>query len=68
VLATLVRPRFDVFVPPSIAAWSRLVDVLPQRGRDVLYRAMMPDQVAETERGARAAYEQRAVEGKAADR
>lgn len=61
VVATLERPRFDVFVPRSIAGWERLLEVLPQRGRDVLYRVMMPDQVADAEQGARQAYERKQV-------
>ncbi len=63
VVGALERPRFDVFVPRSIAGWSRVMEVLPQPGRDLLYRTMMPDQVSETDQDAREAYEQRAVKG-----
>lgn len=52
-------PRFDVFVPRSIAAWTRLIAVAPQVGRDALYKAMMPDQVAEADQSARREYEDR---------
>jgi short-subunit dehydrogenase len=61
VVAAIERPRFEVFVPRAIGAWTRLLALLPQRGRDALYAAMMPDQVAETDQQARAAYEQRAL-------
>jgi NAD(P)-dependent dehydrogenase (short-subunit alcohol dehydrogenase family) len=68
VVGALERPRFDVFVPRSIAGWSRVLEVLPQPGRDLLYRTMMPDQVKETDQEAREGYEQRAVKGTAEER
>ncbi len=59
VLDAIARPRFECFVPRSVAALQRLHAVLPQRGRDLLYAAMMPDQVEETDQAARADYERR---------
>lgn len=63
VVAAIEKPRFDVFVPRNIALWSRLLAVLPQRGRDALYKTMMPNQAAETDQRSREEYEQRAVGG-----
>ena len=59
VLDAIARPRFECFVPRSVAALQRVHAVLPQRGRDLLYAAMMPDQVEETDQAARADYERR---------
>lgn len=61
VIDAIERPRFDVFVPRSIAAWTRLLTLLPQRGRDALYATMMPDQVADGDQAARAAYERQVL-------
>jgi hypothetical protein len=63
VAGAIERPRFEVFVPRSIAGWSRVMGVLPQPGRDLLYRTMMPDQVKATDQDARKGYEERAVKG-----
>ena len=54
---TIDRPRFEVYVPRSIALTSRLLALAPQRARDRITRAIVPDQVAETDQRARAAYE-----------
>ena len=61
VVSAIEKPRFDVFVPRSIAAWTRLTAVLPQPGRDALYRAMMPNQAEDADAGSRVAYEDRNV-------
>lgn len=53
------RPRFEVFVPGRIAPLGRLLAVLPQRGRDLIYRRLVPDQARETDAAAREAYERR---------
>ena len=54
-------PRFEVFVPRASGALLRLMALLPQRGRDALYAAVVPDQVRRADRGARAEYEQQQV-------
>ena len=55
------RPRFEVFVPAVTGPLIRLMALLPQRGRDALYRAAVPDQVHQADRAARAEYERRQV-------
>lgn len=55
------RPRFEVFVPARTGPLIRLFALLPQRGRDALYRALVPDQLALADRAARAEYESRQV-------
>jgi NAD(P)-dependent dehydrogenase (short-subunit alcohol dehydrogenase family) len=62
VVKALRRPRFEVYVPSNIAPLARLLAMLPQRARDALHRAVVPDQVLETDRSARADYERRRVE------
>jgi hypothetical protein len=57
----LERPRFEVFVPERVAVLSRAFGVLPQRARDLMTAKLVPDQVAATDRAARAAYEEREV-------
>jgi NADP-dependent 3-hydroxy acid dehydrogenase YdfG len=53
------RPRFEVFVPRRIAALTRVLALLPQPGRDAMQRALVPDQVKQTDHAARAAYEEK---------
>ena len=55
------RPRFEVYVPSYTGALLRLMAVLPQSGRDLLYRTFVPDQLAVLDRAARADYERRTV-------
>jgi short-subunit dehydrogenase len=55
------RPRFEVFVPKVTGPLIRLMALLPQRGRDALYAAVVPDQVRKADRAARAEYERRQV-------
>lgn len=59
VLGAIERPRFEVFVPARVGALTRLLALLPQRGRDLLYARLVPDQAKETDAGARRAYEER---------
>jgi len=61
VVRVIERPRFEVFVPARVGALTRLLAILPQRGRDLLYARLVPDQAAETDAAARRAYEQRAL-------
>ncbi|BCJ74044.1 short-chain dehydrogenase [Catellatospora sp. IY07-71] len=51
------RPRFEVFVPGRLDPLTRLLALLPQAGRDLAYRLLVPDQVALGDGGARAAYQ-----------
>jgi hypothetical protein len=61
VVRAIERPRFEVFVPARVGALTRLLALLPQRGRDLLYNRLVPDQAAETDSAARSAYEQRTL-------
>jgi NADP-dependent 3-hydroxy acid dehydrogenase YdfG len=61
IVSALKRPRFDVFVPRSVAHVARLMNVLPRGGREAISRAIKADRVlAEVDAGKRAAYELRA--------
>jgi short-subunit dehydrogenase len=62
ILGAIERPRFEVFVPARVGALARVLALLPQAGRDLLYRRLVPDQVAETDVAARRAYEARMVD------
>ena len=55
------KPRFEVFVPGYTSGLLRLMALLPQRGRDALYAAVVPDQVRKADREARADYERGTV-------
>ena len=57
------RPRFDVYVPRSLAAFVRVLELLPDRARVRLARFALPDQVRETDRAARREYEASVAEG-----
>jgi NAD(P)-dependent dehydrogenase (short-subunit alcohol dehydrogenase family) len=62
IVATLRTPRFDVFVPRSTGPLVQIGAVLPRRLRLAFARALKADQAtANTDRGARAAYEARAA-------
>lgn len=61
IVGALQELRFDVFVPRSVGAISKVMTVLPRGGREALTRAMKADQVlAQVDAGQRAAYELRA--------
>lgn len=61
VVAALKFPRFDVYVPRSIAAMVTLTAMLPRRGREAFGRLIKADQVLRNfDAGARAGYESRA--------
>lgn len=45
VVAVIERPRFEVSLPGYVGPLTRWVDVLPQPVRDLLLRAMVPNQV-----------------------
>lgn len=58
VLHVIARPRFEVTVPRYVGPLSRVVEVLPQRVRDLALRRLVPNQVAATqESSARTRYE-----------
>src|SRR3954453_7342635 len=61
IVAALQENRFDVFVPRSVAQITRVMNVLPRRGREAVSRALKADQIlAQVDEGKRAAYELRA--------
>ncbi len=59
VAGVIDKPRFETFVPSRVTVLARLLAVLPQRGRDLMYARLVPDQVAATDQAARADYEAR---------
>ena len=63
VVGVLQRPRFEVFVPQRVALLTRLLALLPQRGSDMLYRRLVPDQARDTDAAARRGYETRTFPG-----
>lgn len=46
VVGVIRRPRFEAPLPGYIGPLTRWSNVLPQRGRDLLLRLMVPDQIA----------------------
>lgn len=61
IVTALQELRFDVYVPRSVAAITKVMTVLPRGGREALSRALKADQVlAHVDEGQRAAYELRA--------
>ena len=61
ILSALEHPRFDVFVPRSVAQITRVMNVLPRGGREAVSRALKADKVlAQVDDKARAGYELRA--------
>jgi NADP-dependent 3-hydroxy acid dehydrogenase YdfG len=61
IVAALQEARFDVFVPRSVGAITKVMNLLPRGGREALSRAMKADQVlAHVDGDRRAAYELRA--------
>ena len=57
VLRTIARPRFEVTLPGYIGPLLRAINVLPGWVRDPLFRSLVPDQVRQADRVARAGYE-----------
>jgi len=61
IVSALEHPRFDVFVPRSVAGITKVLGVLPRGGREAVSRALKADRVlAQVDDKARAAYELRA--------
>ncbi|TQF74011.1 SDR family oxidoreductase [Rhodococcus spelaei] len=62
VVAVIERPRFEVTVPGYLGPLVRAVNVLPRPVRDLVFRAMVPDQVeAVRDTTARTDYERRVL-------
>jgi NADP-dependent 3-hydroxy acid dehydrogenase YdfG len=62
IVKTLKYPRFEVWVPAASAVINKLVHPLPLRAQEAIGRLMKADQVlANPDRVARAAYEERAA-------
>jgi NADP-dependent 3-hydroxy acid dehydrogenase YdfG len=62
IVAALQKPKFDVWVPRESAALFKVVNLLPRNAREGVARFFKADKVlAEADRGARAAYEDRAA-------
>lgn len=57
----LEKPRFEVFVPGRVSVLLRLMALLPQRGKDLLFARMVPDQVRSGDKAQRAEYESKHV-------
>ena len=61
IVSALKEPRFDVFVPRSVAAINTVMNVVPRRGREAIGRALKADQVLSgADPSIRAGYELRA--------
>lgn len=54
----IAKPRFETFVPARVGLLVRMLALLPQAGRDLAYRRLVPDQVSAADRSRRADYEQ----------
>ena len=61
VVDVIEQPRFETYVPSRTGALVRLLAVLPQSARDLIYRRLVPDQVQLLDRSARGAYERTMV-------
>ena len=62
IVSALKEPRFDVFVPRSVAAINAVMQVVPRRGREAMGRALKADKVLSgADPSIRANYELRAV-------
>ena len=64
IVATLRKPRFEVFVPRSVGTMGKLTRLLPRRAGEALARALKADQLlaSAAHSPARADYEARAAE------
>jgi NADP-dependent 3-hydroxy acid dehydrogenase YdfG len=61
IVSALEQPKFDVFVPKSVAGITKVMNVLPRGGREAMSRALKADKVlAQFDEKARAGYELRA--------
>ena len=53
------KPRFETFVPGYAGALTRVLALLPQRGRDLMYRRLVPNQIKAGDLSVRKDYESR---------
>jgi hypothetical protein len=53
VVGVIAKPRFETFVPGRVTVLARLLALLPQRGRDLMYARLVPDQVRMTDQSKR---------------
>jgi short-subunit dehydrogenase len=53
------KPRFETFVPAYAGALTRVLALLPQRGRDLMYRRLVPNQIQAGDLSVRKDYESR---------
>jgi short-subunit dehydrogenase len=62
IVAVLRVPRFEVFVPASTGPISKVMALLPRRGREAISHWLKADQIlVQRDSGQRAAYEERAA-------
>jgi short-subunit dehydrogenase len=64
VIATVRKPRVDVYVPRSLRSAAASQHLLPRRGRDLMSKAVKADAGLRTDQAARKAYEDRAAASK----
>lgn len=63
IVGALRTPRFEVFVPASTGTISKVMALLPRRGREAISHWLKADQIlVQRNDGQRAAYEQRAAQ------
>jgi short-subunit dehydrogenase len=55
----IAKPRFETFVPARVSVLARALALMPQSGRDLMYRRLVPNQVEVGDHASRAAYEAR---------
>ena len=53
------KPRFETFVPSYAGALTRVLALLPQRGRDLMYKRLVPNQIEAGDLSVRGGYESR---------
>jgi NADP-dependent 3-hydroxy acid dehydrogenase YdfG len=53
VAGVIAKPRFETFVPGRVSLLNRVLAMLPQRGRDLMYARLVPDQVRKTDQSKR---------------
>lgn len=58
----IAKPRFETFVPARVSVLAKLLAVLPQRGKDLAYARLVPDQVQAADQSVRADYEARRLQ------
>jgi NADP-dependent 3-hydroxy acid dehydrogenase YdfG len=63
VASVVATPQFETFVPARVGVLVRVLALLPQKGKDLLYRRLVPNQVTAGDPAARADYESRRLPG-----